>query len=113
MAEINGYVYAYVLFWKTDKDCNGKVREFEKQAIYNKTDRERGQNGDIISQLTDRQEPEKAPLRNWWQKEKGYIYVDTGAMYRGMAIYFLEKNISPEDTETIAADCKNVSNDRL
>ena len=25
-----------------------------------------------------------------------------------MAIYFLEKNISPEDTETIAAECKNV-----
>ena len=36
MAEINGYVYAYVLFWKTDKDCNRKVREFEKQAIYYK-----------------------------------------------------------------------------
>ena len=24
-------------------------------------------------------------------KEKGFIYVDTGAMYRGMAIYFLEQ----------------------
>ena len=24
-------------------------------------------------------------------KEKGYIYVDTGAMYRALAVYFLDK----------------------
>ena len=24
-------------------------------------------------------------------KEKGYIYVDTGAMYRGLAVHFLKK----------------------
>ena len=50
----------------------------------------------------------KSTIAKLVAKEKGYIYVDTGAMYRGMAIYFLEKNISPEDTEAIAADCKNV-----
>ena len=26
-------------------------------------------------------------------KEKGYIYVDTGAMYRALAVYFLDKKI--------------------
>ena len=26
-------------------------------------------------------------------KEKGYIYVDTGAMYRALAVYFLDKLI--------------------
>ena len=46
----------------------------------------------------------KSTIAKLVAKEKGYIYVDTGAMYRGMAIYFLEKNISPEDTETIAAE---------
>ena len=50
----------------------------------------------------------KSTIAKLVAKEKGYIYVDTGAMYRGMAIYFLEKNISPEDTEAIEADCKNV-----
>ena len=29
-------------------------------------------------------------------KEKGFIYVDTGAMYRAMALYFLKLGIDPE-----------------
>ena len=29
-------------------------------------------------------------------KELEYIYVDTGAMYRAMAYYFLQKGISPK-----------------
>lgn len=40
-------------------------------------------------------------------KEKGFIYVDTGAMYRGMAIYFLEQKISPDEKEEIAKACQN------
>ncbi|MDE6914778.1 MAG: (d)CMP kinase, partial [Lachnospiraceae bacterium] len=35
-------------------------------------------------------------------KKKGFIYVDTGAMYRAMALYFLENGISPDDTEKIS-----------
>lgn len=37
----------------------------------------------------------------------GYIYVDTGAMYRAMALYFIRKGIKAEDTETISTECKN------
>jgi len=40
-------------------------------------------------------------------KEKGYIYVDTGAMYRGLAIHFLKKGISAEDKEAVAKACKD------
>ena len=40
-------------------------------------------------------------------KEKGFIYVDTGAMYRGMAIYFLKQKISPDEKEEIAKACQN------
>ena len=36
-------------------------------------------------------------------KEKGYIYVDTGAMYRALAVYFLDKKINPENLDAIAA----------
>ena len=38
---------------------------------------------------------EKVPLQSWLTKEKGYIYVDTGAMYRGLAVHFLEKTDFP------------------
>lgn len=39
----------------------------------------------------------KSTIAKLVAKEKGYIYVDTGAMYRGLAIHFLKKGISPED----------------
>ena len=40
-------------------------------------------------------------------KEKGYIYVDTGAMYRGLAIYFLNQGISPDEKERIVNACEH------
>lgn len=39
-------------------------------------------------------------------KKKGYIYVDTGAMYRAMALFLLENHISPEEAEKISEKCK-------
>ena len=40
----------------------------------------------------------KSTIAKLVAKEKGYIYVDTGAMYRGLAIHFLKiKAVSPED----------------
>ena len=42
-------------------------------------------------------------------KYAGYTYVDTGAMYRAMAYYFLQNNISAEDEEAIAKACPNVN----
>ena len=39
-------------------------------------------------------------------KEKEYIYVDTGAMYRALAVYFLDKKINPENLDAIAAACE-------
>ena len=41
----------------------------------------------------------KSTIAKLVAKEKGYIYVDTGAMYRAMAVYFLQEGISPQDTE--------------
>ena len=37
-----------------------------------------------------------------------YVYVDTGAMYRAMALYFLEHQIQPDDEEKINATCEKV-----
>ena len=39
-------------------------------------------------------------------KELGFIYVDTGAMYRALAVYFLKQGLKPEETERIASACK-------
>ncbi len=36
-------------------------------------------------------------------KKLGFIYVDTGAMYRAMALYLLRRGISPEESEKISA----------
>lgn len=37
--------------------------------------------------------------------QKGYIYVDTGAMYRAMALFLLRNGIDPEDSEAVSAKC--------
>lgn len=39
-------------------------------------------------------------------KATGLIYVDTGAMYRAMAIYFLRRGLSPDDEAGITAACE-------
>lgn len=39
-------------------------------------------------------------------KELGYIYVDTGALYRALAVFFLKQGLKPEDREEIAEVCK-------
>lgn len=42
-------------------------------------------------------------------KEMEFIYVDTGAMYRAMAIYFLDNGIDAENEKAINEACENVS----
>ncbi|NLK28283.1 MAG: (d)CMP kinase [Clostridiales bacterium] len=39
----------------------------------------------------------------------GFIYVDTGAMYRAMALYFLRNHINADHQEEIEASCQNVN----
>ena len=40
-------------------------------------------------------------------KELGFIYVDTGAMYRAMALYLIRKGISADDSDEISRTCKS------
>lgn len=49
----------------------------------------------------------KSTIAKLVAKEKGYVYVDTGAMYRGLAIHFLENGIEAEETEKIVEACKD------
>ncbi len=42
-------------------------------------------------------------------KDINFIYVDTGAMYRAIALYFLRKGIDGHDAERIAQECPNIN----
>ena len=41
-------------------------------------------------------------------KKLGYVYVDTGAMYRAIALYIMRKGIDGNDVESIAAECPDI-----
>lgn len=45
----------------------------------------------------------KSTIAKMLAKELGYVYVDTGAMYRAMAYYFLQQGIDKEDEAAITA----------
>lgn len=50
----------------------------------------------------------KSTIAKQIAKEMGFIYVDTGAMYRAMAIFFLDHHIAPEDEQAVNEACKDV-----
>lgn len=50
----------------------------------------------------------KSTIAKRLAKKLGFIYVDTGAMYRAMAYYFLQNGIAAEDEAAIAAACPDV-----
>ena len=50
----------------------------------------------------------KSTIAKRLAKELGFIYVDTGAMYRAMAYYFLSNGIKAEDEAAVAAACPRV-----
>lgn len=51
----------------------------------------------------------KSTIAKRLAKKLGFIYVDTGAMYRAMAYYFLQHDIDAKDEKAIAAVCPDVT----
>ena len=51
----------------------------------------------------------KSTIAKQLAKELGFVYVDTGAMYRAMAYYFILNNIKAEDEAAISAACPEVN----
>ncbi|HEX6194033.1 MAG TPA: (d)CMP kinase [Chitinophagaceae bacterium] len=51
----------------------------------------------------------KSTLAKQLAKELGYIYVDSGAMYRAITLYFLRNNIDPGEKKEIREALKSVN----
>lgn len=50
----------------------------------------------------------KSTIAKTIAKKLEFVYVDTGAMYRAMALYFLRNNIDAFDENAINEACKNI-----
>ena len=50
----------------------------------------------------------KSTIAKMIAKRLGFVYVDTGAMYRAMALYFLRMGIAPDEEGRIGAACREV-----
>lgn len=50
----------------------------------------------------------KSTIAKLVAKKKNFIYVDTGAMYRAMALYVLQSGLDPEDTGALVVKCQEV-----
>lgn len=53
----------------------------------------------------------KSTIAKQVAKELSFIYVDTGAMYRAIALYLLRREIDPMDGGQIAAACQQIQVD--
>jgi cytidylate kinase len=51
----------------------------------------------------------KSTLAKQLAKKLGYVYIDSGAMYRAITLYFLRNNIDPLDEKGIRRALKNIS----
>ncbi len=48
----------------------------------------------------------KSTIAKKTAKQLGFIYVDTGAMYRAMGIFLMREGIDPEDEKAISEKCR-------
>ena len=51
----------------------------------------------------------KSTIAKMAAKKLDFIYVDTGAMYRAMALYFLRRKIDAKDEKKIAEACEHIN----
>lgn len=51
----------------------------------------------------------KSTIAKQVAKNLGYIYVDTGAMYRTLAIHFIRNNVAVDDSQKMSSLCDDVS----
>ena len=53
----------------------------------------------------------KSTIARRTAQELSFIYVDTGALYRALAVFLVDEGVSPEDTEKVergGKECKGI-----
>lgn len=50
----------------------------------------------------------KSSIAKLVAKEMGFVYVDTGAMFRAVALYFLNRGIDTGDERAVSEDCDKI-----
>lgn len=63
----------------------------------------------IIVTLDGKSSCGKSTLAKALAKELGYVFIDSGAMYRAITLYFLRNNVDRSDDNKIAKALKNIS----
>lgn len=53
----------------------------------------------------------KSTIAKLVSQKLGFIYVDTGAMYRAIALYFLNNNIDVDNNESVLGACNDIKID--
>lgn len=51
----------------------------------------------------------KSTIAKLVAKELGFLYVDTGAMYRSIALFFIENNVNLEEEQEISDACSKIN----
>lgn len=51
----------------------------------------------------------KSTIAKLVAEKLGFVYVDTGAMYRSIALYFLNNDIDCEDEQAVISACQNIN----
>ncbi|MEY3432934.1 MAG: hypothetical protein RL131_870, partial [Bacteroidota bacterium] len=51
----------------------------------------------------------KSTMAKQLAKELGYIFIDSGAMYRAITLYFIRNNINYQHPDEVAEALKNIS----
>ncbi len=51
----------------------------------------------------------KSTLAKRLSAELGFVYVDTGALYRSIGLHVFRAQIDPKDTDAVSAELKNIS----
>ena len=72
---------------------------------YTRSDRAGGNNMPMNIAIDGPAGAGKSTIAKKVAKELSFIYVDTGAMYRAMALYLHRNGIPADDAERIAAAC--------
>src|SRR5216117_1125291 len=83
-----------------------RLAKYSPKIGFSQTKRYPGLNTPVVIAIDGTSASGKSTNSKLVAKALGYVYVDTGAMYRTLAWYCLQKRIDPHDVKAVAAACR-------